>query len=126
MKTEDKSKSGCPVRSVLNGIGDKWSILVIDILGNIGTMRFNEISKSLGDISQKMLTVTLRSLEADGIIFRNIYAEIPPHVEYGLTSLGNDLLPHISSLINWSKQNMEVIKANRELFRRSHCAKTRA
>nr|WP_320058247.1 helix-turn-helix domain-containing protein [uncultured Bacteroides sp.] len=126
MKTEDKSKNGCPVRSVLNGIGDKWSILVIDMLGNLGIMRFNEISKSLGNISQKMLTVTLRSLEADGIIFRKIYAEIPPHVEYGLTDLGDDLLPHISSLINWSKQNMEAIKVNRELFKRSHCAKTKA
>ncbi|HCM20737.1 MAG TPA: transcriptional regulator, partial [Porphyromonadaceae bacterium] len=70
MKTKETEKIVCPVRSVLDGIGGKWSILIIDILGEKGTLRFNEISKTLGDISQKMLTSTLRLLESDGIISR--------------------------------------------------------
>ncbi|WP_321332375.1 helix-turn-helix domain-containing protein [uncultured Bacteroides sp.] len=117
MKTEDRLKSDCPVRSILNGIGNKWSILIVDILGNIESLRFNELSKAVGDISQKMLTVTLRSLESDGVVYRKMYSEIPPHVEYGLTSLGYDLLPHIRSLIVWSKENIETIKINRNSFR---------
>lgn len=117
MKAEDKLKSNCPVRSILNGIGNKWSILIVDILGNIESLRFNELSKAIGDISQKMLTVTLRSLESDGIVYRKMYSEIPPHVEYGLTPLGYDLLPHIRNLIDWSKKNIETIKTNRTSFR---------
>ncbi len=116
MKTKNISISVCPVRSVLDGIGGKWSMLILDILGENGTMRFNEISKALGDISQKMLTVTLRSLEADGIISRKMYAEIPPRVEYGLTDLGKDLLPNIRNLINWGHKNIDKILINRRSF----------
>ena len=104
-----RTESACPVRSVLNSVGSKWSILIIDILGNTESMRFNEINKTLGDISQKMLTSTLRSLEADGILSRKMYNEIPPRVEYALTQLGQELLPHIRNLIGWSQQNLESI-----------------
>lgn len=116
MKTKSRLNDVCPVRSVLDGIGGKWSILILDILGEKGTLRFNEISKALGDISQKMLTSTLRSLEADGIISRKMYAEIPPRVEYELTALGLDLLPNIRNLIDWGHKNIEVIQANRKAF----------
>ncbi|HBG41660.1 MAG TPA: transcriptional regulator [Porphyromonadaceae bacterium] len=115
MKTKETEKIVCPVRYVLDGIGGKWSILIIDILGEKGTLRFNEISKTLGDISQKMLTSTLRLLESDGIISRKMFAEIPPRVEYELTELGKDLLPHIRNLIDWAKKNMQKIEENRKL-----------
>lgn len=119
MKTKNSLKGVCPVRSVLDGIGGKWSILILDILGEKGTLRFSEIGKSLGDISQKMLTTTLRLLEADGIVSRKMYAEIPPRVEYELTDLGRDLLPNIRSLINWGHNNIEEILKNRESFKNS-------
>ena len=106
----------CPVRCILSRIGDKWSVLIINLLGDAGTLRFGEIKKFLGDISQKMLTSTLRSLEADGLIVRKAYMEIPPRVEYDLTELGKDLLPHLTSLSEWAHQNMDLILSNRENY----------
>lgn len=120
MRTKKELSEVCPVRSVLDGIGGKWSILILDVLGKKGTLRFNEISKELGDISQKMLTTTLRLLEADGIVSRKMYAEIPPRVEYELTPLGHDLLPNIRRLINWGHKNVDTILRNREMFDRNH------
>ena len=79
---------GCPIRDVLDRFGDKWSILIIIILGAEAKMRFNELHKAIGDVSQKMLTTTLRTLEADGLISRKVFPEIPPRVEYQLTELG--------------------------------------
>ena len=106
----------CPVRNVLDRIGDKWSILVIGILGESGTLRFNEINAIIGTISQKMLTVTLKTLEADGLVSRKIYPQVPPRVEYTLTELGQSLLPAMSSLVNWALENMATIKASREEY----------
>lgn len=111
-----RNKSSCPVRSVLDGVSTKWSILIIDLLGDVDKMRFSEIGKALGDISQKMLTLTLRLLESDGILYRKMYSEIPPRVEYGLTKMGKDLLPNIRRLIYWAKANMGQIEKNRLLF----------
>jgi DNA-binding HxlR family transcriptional regulator len=107
----------CPVRNVLDRFGDKWSILVITILGQNGTMRFNEINKIIGDISQKMLTVTLRTLEADGLVSRQIFPQIPPRVEYQLTNMGISLLPHIVNLASWANDNLTEIKISREKFK---------
>jgi len=104
----------CPVRNVLDRFGDKWSILVIIILGDYGPMRFNALNNTIGDISQKMLTVTLRTLEADGLVLRTLYPEIPPRVEYELTDLGRSLLPLIGSLQQWALQNMPAIMENRK------------
>jgi DNA-binding HxlR family transcriptional regulator len=109
----------CPVRNVLDRFGDKWSLLVIMILGEAGTMRFNQLTHTIGDISQKMLTVTLRTLEADGLISRKIYPEIPPRVEYTLTSAGSELLPHIESLAGWAAKNMAQITEARKKFQAS-------
>jgi DNA-binding HxlR family transcriptional regulator len=108
----------CPVRQVLDRIGDKWSTLVILLLGKHGVMRFNELSQTIGDVSQKMLTTTLRSLEADGLVSRKMYQEIPPRVEYDLTAMGRSLLPLIKALEGWAEQNIGEIKRNRKRFAR--------
>jgi DNA-binding HxlR family transcriptional regulator len=89
----------CPIRDILSRLGDKWSLLVLTTLYSNGTMRFNDIQRSLGDISQRMLTVTLRSLEADGLVHREVYPEVPPRVEYRLTDSGGDLMPYLNSLV---------------------------
>ena len=81
----------CPIRDILSRLGDKWSLLVLTTLYSNGTMRFNDIQRSLGDISQRMLTVTLRSLEADGLVHREVYPEVPPRVEYALTEMGESI-----------------------------------
>lgn len=106
----------CPVRNVLDRVGDKWSILVVTILGEAGTLRFNELNAIIGTISQKMLTVTLKTLEADGLISRKIYPQVPPRVEYTLTPLGESLLPAMSLLVNWALEHMPAIKASREQY----------
>ena len=106
----------CPVRTVLDRIGDKWSMLVMLVLGQNETLRFNEVHKSLGDISQKMLTVTLRTLEADGLVKRTAYPEIPPRVEYQLTERGETLIPHIHGLAGWANENMPAITKSRKKF----------
>ncbi|PBQ34909.1 transcriptional regulator [Sphingobacteriaceae bacterium] len=106
----------CPVRTILDRIGDKWSMLVLLTLGEEDTMRFNEVHKALGDISQKMLTVTLRTLEADGLVKRTVYPEIPPRVEYELTPRGESLLPHMHALAGWANKNMTGITKSRKKF----------
>ena len=106
----------CSIRHILDRFGDKWSILIISVLGHVGKQRFNELNQQIGDISQKMLTVTLRSLEADGLISRKLFPEIPPRVEYELTDLGRSLLPHIEELARWAEKNMECILANRAKY----------
>lgn len=104
----------CPVRQVLDRFGDKWSMLVIMILGEEDVLRFNEISQVIGNISQKMLTVTLRKLEADGLVNRQLFPEIPPRVEYSLTPLGHSLLPLIKALTAWADSNIDTILDHRQ------------
>ncbi|WP_259070854.1 winged helix-turn-helix transcriptional regulator [Mucilaginibacter sp. X4EP1] len=107
----------CPVRNVLDRVGDKWSILIISILGECGTLRFNELNSLIGNISQKMLTVTLKTLEADGLIARKMYPQIPPKVEYSLTLMGQSLLPAIDGLTQWAKENMPAILDSRAKYK---------
>ena len=104
----------CPIRNILARISDKWSILVLFTLNQSALMRFNALQKNIPDISQKMLTVTLRTLEEDGFVRRQEYAEVPPRVEYSLTDRAISLLPHINSLITWAKDNMNAILVDRE------------
>ncbi|MDR0750550.1 MAG: helix-turn-helix transcriptional regulator [Tannerellaceae bacterium] len=106
----------CPIRDILSRLGDKWSLLVLVTLSANGTMRFSDIQKSIGDISQRMLTVTLRSLEADGLVIRKIYPEVPPKVEYFLTPKGHSLMPHLDSLVTWAVENMQEIVASRQRY----------
>jgi DNA-binding HxlR family transcriptional regulator len=88
----------------------------LETLSANGTMRFNEIQKSIGDISQRMLTVTLRSLETDGLVVRKIYPEVPPRVEYCLSKSGHTLMPHLDNLVNWVMENMQGIVKSRQAY----------
>ncbi len=106
----------CPIRDILSRLGDKWSLLVLVTLKANGVMRFSDINKSIGDISQRMLTVTLRSLEADGLIVRKVYPEVPPRVEYCLTDSGSGLMLHLNSLVEWALDNMRAILTSRQLY----------
>lgn len=108
----------CPVRDVIAKLGDKWSILILTTLKENGRLRFSEIQRSIGDVSQRMLTVTLRSLETDGIIRREVFPEVPPRVEYELTELGESLLPHLNALVDWATANIDEIMMCRDNFRR--------
>lgn len=110
------SLTNCPIRNVLNRIGDKWSILIIDLLGSHGTLRFNELNHHIGSISQKMLTVTLKTLEADGLVARKLYPQIPPKVEYTLTEMGKSMLPAVVMLKDWATANMPAILASRAQY----------
>lgn len=100
------------ISKTLQRVGDKWTVLVVSTLGD-RTMRFNELRRTIGDISQKMLTTTLRDLELDGFVTRTVYAEIPPRVEYALTDLGHELLVPVLGLINWTRANHQRIDAAR-------------
>jgi DNA-binding HxlR family transcriptional regulator len=104
----------CPIRNILARISDKWSLLVLYTLNQEPVMRFNALQKSIPDISQKMLSVTLKTLEEDGFVKRKVYAEVPPRVEYSLTDRALSLLPCINSLIVWAKENMEAILKDRK------------
>lgn len=108
----------CPIRNVLARISDKWSLLVIYTLSKHSSepLRFNTIRKLIPDISQKMLTSTLRSLEIDGYVNRKVFAEVPPRVEYSLTERSFSLIPIIDMLIAWAAENMAAIIHDREKF----------
>ena len=105
----------CPIRNVLSRVGDKWSMLVLFTLENNNSQRFKELQRNIPDISQKMLTATLKTLEGDGLILREAFPEIPPRVEYSLTEKGQSLLPLINNLISWASENMEdIIEARKQ------------
>ena len=103
------------VSEVLSRVGDKWTVLVVSLLGD-GPKRFNEIRRGLGSISQRMLTLTLRGLERDGLVTRTVYPTIPPRVDYELTRLGHSLLRPVSGLGLWARQNRSAIEAARRRF----------
>jgi DNA-binding HxlR family transcriptional regulator len=103
------------VSEVLSRVGDKWTILVVGELGN-GPRRFNEIRRALGSISQRMLTLTLRGLERDGLVTRTAFPTIPPKVEYELTKLGRSLLEPVSGVGLWARQNRAAIQEARARF----------
>jgi DNA-binding HxlR family transcriptional regulator len=103
------------VSDVLARVGDKWSILVVARLGD-GPLRFNELRRSIGGISQRMLTLTLRGLERDGLVTRTVFPIIPPRVDYALTALGRDLLNPVSALGAWAIRNQAKIARAREQF----------
>ena len=114
-KIDCKGKD-CPIRDVLDRFGDKWSMLVLLVLDKNENLRFSELQKQIGDISQKMLTVTLRTMEADGLVKRTIFAEVPPRVEYAITPMGKSLVPHVNELSKWAKEHMSAIQESRALF----------
>ena len=101
----------CPIRNVLSRVGDKWSLLVLYSLQHREPVRFKELQRQIPDISQKSLTKTLRTLEEDGFVTREVFPEVPPRVEYSLTPRALSFLPLVENMINWAKENMgEIIK----------------
>ena len=103
------------VSEVLSRVGDKWTVLVVTTLGD-GPKRFNELRKALGSISQRMLTLTLRALERDGLVTRTVFPTIPPRVDYELTRLGRSLLDPVSGLGLWARKNRSAIAQARARF----------
>lgn len=102
-KSTAKELPACPVETTLTLIGDKWKVLILrDLLP--GTKRFGELKKSVGGVSQKVLTAQLRDMEANGLVNRKVYAEVPPKVEYSLTELGQSLKPILDALWNWGEE----------------------
>jgi DNA-binding HxlR family transcriptional regulator len=106
------------VGSILARVGDKWSVLVIMLLGD-GPRRFNEIKRMVGGISQRMLTLTLRGLERDGLVTRTVFPTIPPRVDYELTGLGRSLREPVQNLGQWAFTNLPQIQSAREKFDRN-------
>lgn len=104
----------CPIRNVLSRISCKWPMLVLFTLSQRGTLRFNTLRRAMPDISQKMLTATLRTLEEDGLVVRQVYAEVPPRVEYGLTERARSLLPILDELVDWAHSNLAAIMRDRK------------
>lgn len=100
----------CPVRNVLSHFSGKWAILILCVLSENEMTRFNTIGRAIPDISSKVLSDTLKKLEADGLINRHLYAEIPPRVEYSLTHLGKSLMPILGQLIGWALDNFDNFK----------------
>jgi DNA-binding HxlR family transcriptional regulator len=111
--------SNCRAREVLQRVGDKWSVYVIDLLGQ-DTKRFTELHRAIDGITARMLTVTLRGLERDGIVTRTIHPVIPPRVEYALTPMGRTLLDTIGQLVTWADSHLPEIEAARASYDATH------
>lgn len=109
----------CPVRNVIARFGTKWALLTVLIIGEQGVVRFNELCRLIPDVSSRVLSSTLRTLEADGFIDRKVYAVVPPKVEYRLTEVGESLLPLIRQLTEWAQANMKRVVEHRKEFEAS-------
>jgi DNA-binding HxlR family transcriptional regulator len=109
------TREDCEVRQVLDRIADKWSLLVIALLDR-STMRFGELRCNIDGVSQRMLTVTLRHLERDGLVSRTVHPVVPPRVDYALTPLGRTLHATIQSLVTWTEEHQHVIAAARQAY----------
>jgi DNA-binding HxlR family transcriptional regulator len=117
MLLDQAQSEACPVREVLDRIGDKWSVLVITCLSE-GAHRFNALRRRIDGISQRMLTETLRQLERDGLVRRTLYPDAPVRVEYELTALGQTLIEPIAVLAAWAQRHRSEIAAAREVYDR--------
>jgi DNA-binding HxlR family transcriptional regulator len=105
----------CPIRDVLDRLGDRWTLLVLMELQN-GTLRFSKLKAQIEDISQRMLAQTLRQLEKDGLVGRRVYPTIPPKVEYSLTELGHSMLKPVGQLIDWASDNHQAVREARARY----------
>jgi DNA-binding HxlR family transcriptional regulator len=108
--------ANCHAREMLARVGDKWSVYVIHVLDDAGVLRFNELRGRVDGISQRMLTVTLRGMERDGLVTRTVYPEVPPRVEYALTSLGKTLRQLVRELVQWSGAHLAEVDAARAVY----------
>src|SRR5882757_10344285 len=114
LKRKMNDRDHCPIRDVLDRVGDRWSMLVLCTLAENGTLRFSALKARIDDISQRMLAQTLRRLEQDGLLTRTVYPTNPPRVDYALTPLGKSLLDPVWELVRWAKQNhRRVLDARR-------------
>lgn len=109
----------CPVRNVIARFGTKWALLTLLIIGEHDVVRFNELNRLIPDVSSRVLSSTLRTLEADGLIDRKVYAVVPPKVEYRLTDIGQSLLPLIRQLTEWAQTNMKKVTNHRKEYETS-------
>ncbi len=121
-------RAGCHAREMLTRVGDKWSVYVLHHLAGGRTLRFNALRGRIDGISQRMLTVTLRGLERDGLVARTVYAEVPPRVEYALTPLGATLRQVVRNLVAWSEAHLDEVDAARATYdgRRASSSRQRA
>ncbi|MBO9409255.1 helix-turn-helix transcriptional regulator [Shimia sp. R9_1] len=126
---EATQKTQCPecqrINEVLSRVGDRWSVLIVMSLGEYGVLRFNELKRRLG-ISQRMLSLTLRELERDGLVSRTYHPTIPPKVEYALTDLGHSFLEPVKAMGYWALENLPTIDAARENYDREAALKDSA
>lgn len=106
--------SNCPIRNIVARFSGKWAMLVLCVLSENESTRFNAIARAIPDISPKVLTETLRNLEKDKLIKRKLFAEIPPRVEYSLTDIGKSLIPHLENLLKWAMDNFETITTDHD------------
>lgn len=106
----------CPVRNVIARFGTKWALLTVLVIGEQEVVRFNELNRLIPDVSSRVLSSTLRTLEADGFIDRKVYAVVPPKVEYRLTEVGKSLLPLIRQLTEWAQANMKKVMTHRKEY----------
>lgn len=111
MNEKTKELPACPVETTLTLIGDKWKVLILRDLMS-GIKRFGELKKSIGKVSQKVLTAQLRDMEANGLVHREVYAEVPPRVEYSLTELGQSLKPILDAMWNWGEDYKNSVTGN--------------
>ena len=119
MKAKEETNSIieiCPRRNVVARFGDKWSLLVLLVIDGEGVVRFNELGRMIPDISTRVLSTTLKTLEADGLIDRKVYAQVPPKVEYTLTETGKSLIPLIMQLTEWAMNNMKNVMTHRKRY----------
>jgi DNA-binding HxlR family transcriptional regulator len=117
---KDPSNPVCrTISTLLSRIGDKWTVLVVATLGD-GPRRFNELRREIPSVSQRMLTLTLRNLERDGLVTRTVFPEIPPRVEYNLTELGRTLTDPLDALWNWAAQHQASVKEARYIYDSAH------
>ncbi|MBQ6070193.1 MAG: helix-turn-helix transcriptional regulator [Bacteroidales bacterium] len=110
----------CPIRNVISHITDKWSLLVLYTLEQKEVLRFKDLWREIPDISQKMLTSTLRKLADDGIVSREVFTEVPPRVEYRLSERGQSLMPHLDALISWGLEHQNSILKDRTKHSKSN------
>jgi len=115
-KSKDPFADRCPIRDVLERLGDRWTMLVLFVLEDHGTLRFSVLKSKIGDISQRMLAQTLRRLEQDGLVSRHVHPTVPPRVDYTLTPLGQSFLKPMHGLLAWAQNHHADVKAAREAY----------
>lgn len=120
-ETQDLLFPGCPIRNVLSRVGDKWSLLVLHTLDNShNSMRFSALQRALPDVSQKVLTTTLRALEEDGFVVRTVYPEVPPRVDYRMTERADHFMQACYPMLQWAVDNAEDIISDRKRHKKGH------